>query len=367
MQEGESMFGPNHYVPILRWKRGERFALGGLAEEDRSVITPLVEMTPKMFDAYKQGKKKGSRPEPAQVLFDTAKGHLKDWGYSPFFIDFWHVDGQIPSFVNKKRPLEYLAEEARGMRLALVPVTALDRREEYQLAVARVASFDGRGVCIRLCPEDVLAENFVSVLGSLLRRMNLKIGEVHLLLDCQVFNPEQPVTSLLNRIPNLPDWRTLTIASGAFPKDLQDYEPGMARISGSDWLTWSRIISEEKRPSRKPSFSDYTIQYGRYVEPPDNCNPSASIRYTLPQQWLVLRGEGIMNKKGPGRAQWPANATLLCDSPEFYGPDFSAGDDYIYKVSNGTESHGSPETWIRAGINHHMTLVSRQLASLAGS
>jgi hypothetical protein len=73
-----------------------------------------------------------------------------------------------------------------------------------------------------------------------------------------------------------------------------------------------------------------------------------------------------MNKKGPGRAQWPANAMLLCESTEFYGADFSAGDSYIFKVSNGGEGHGSPETWIRAGINHHMTLVSRQIASLPG-
>jgi hypothetical protein len=108
----------------------------------------------------------------------------------------------------------------------------------------------------------------------------------------------------------------------------------MQRIDRRDWMAWRHLI-EEPRGLRKPSFSDYTIQYGRYVEPPDNCNPSASIRYTLPEQWLVMRGEGIMNKKGPGREQWPANAMLLCERKEFYGSTFSSGDRYIFRVSNG--------------------------------
>ena len=130
------MFGSNHYVPILRWKRGERFALGELSEESRKVITPLVELTPKMFEAHTKGRKKGLTPEPAQVLFDTAKGLLKDWGYTTFFVDFWHVDRHIPSIVNNKRPLEYMASEARTMRLALIPVTALGRSDDYQQAVS---------------------------------------------------------------------------------------------------------------------------------------------------------------------------------------------------------------------------------------
>jgi len=361
------MFGSSHYVPILRWKRGERFALGELSDESRKVITPLVELTPKMFEAPTKGRKSGLKPEPAQVLFDTAKGLLKDWGYSTFFVDFWHVDGQIPAVVNNKRPLEYMASHARAMRLALIPVTGLARSDDHQRAVSLVAGTDARGVCLRILPEDVLRRTFAGQLRRLLQKLGLKMADVHLLLDCQVFDPEKPkLQDLLGRIPHLDEWHTLTVASGAFPKDLQEYEPGMRRIDRADWLAWRRLL-EGAGSVRKPSFSDYTVQYGRYVEPPDNCNPSASIRYTLPEQWLVMRGEGIMNKKGPGREQWPASAMLLCGRPEFCGSAFSSRDNYIYRVSNGEENHGSPETWIRAGINHHMTLVSRQIAGLTGS
>jgi Beta protein len=47
------MFGPSHYVPILRWKQAERFALHYLHEEDRKRITPLIELTPLTFKSRK--------------------------------------------------------------------------------------------------------------------------------------------------------------------------------------------------------------------------------------------------------------------------------------------------------------------------
>jgi hypothetical protein len=49
---------------------------------------------------------------------------------------------------------------------------------------------------------------------------------------------------------------------------------------------------------------------------------------------------------------------------EFYGEAFSDGDTYIAEMSRKQKDHGSPMTWIRAGLNHHMSLVSRQIGAL---
>lgn len=37
------MFDHAHYVPVLRWKRGERRALEALSVPDRAVLTPIIE------------------------------------------------------------------------------------------------------------------------------------------------------------------------------------------------------------------------------------------------------------------------------------------------------------------------------------
>lgn len=78
-----------------------------------------------------------------------------------------------------------------------------------------------------------------------------------------------------------------------------------------------------------------------------------------------MRGEGILNDDGPGAAQWPANAMLLCERPEFCGADFSAGDSYIASRAQMGASTGNPSTWLAASVNHHMTFVVRQMANLA--
>lgn len=46
---GTSVFNERHYVPILRWKRGERWALKQLAEADKQRLTPLIELPPSLF------------------------------------------------------------------------------------------------------------------------------------------------------------------------------------------------------------------------------------------------------------------------------------------------------------------------------
>jgi len=80
-----------------------------------------------------------------------------------------------------------------------------------------------------------------------------------------------------------------------------------------------------------------------------------------------MRGEDVFKRDGPGFEQWPAQAILLCDLPEYCEETFSEGDKYIRQMSLQRKQTGNVVTWLRAGINHHMTFVVRQLASLHGT
>lgn len=141
---------------------------------------------------------------------------------------------------------------------------------------------DRRGVCLRLTPSDVVGTTFHQNLERVLEKLGTRKNDIDLVLDWQACSPKTAdFRALFDKIRGLTEWRSLTTASGSFPKDLQEYRPGSHVILREDWLSWKQLISEERGIRRKPSFSDYTIQYGRYVEPLENCNPSASIRYTL--------------------------------------------------------------------------------------
>ena len=370
------MLGTRHYFPILRWKKAEMNALHRVRVADKARMTPIIEITPASFSPKNRGTETEDSlnteslvaidpvRDPGSVLRHHAKEVLQFWGNSPFFLELGLLEGAVPLINGTSHPLTYFTDVARSYRLRMVPVTTLNRSATYKSAVAESVKTGGNGICIRLSPNEMLGPLFALHLSRAQDELGTNPSATDLLIDYGVFDSEAPaIAKLLSNLPHLEDWRSLILARGAFPKDLQGFELGTRRIPRSDWTSWVGGLNGSGK-LRWPSFSDYTIQYGQYVEPPDNANPSASIRYTLPEQWLIMRGEGIKNKGGPGGAQWNAHATLLVDGEDFYGPDFCDGDEYISKMSRDQKTHGNPMTWIRAGLNHHMSVVSRQIAAL---
>lgn len=68
-----------------------------------------------------------------------------------------------------------------------------------------------------------------------------------------------------------------------------------------------------------------------------------------------------------------ASAAVLVKDKRFCGENFSDGDKYIaekakhfveYVKNPAIKGRGSTETWLKAGINHHLVLTAHQVASL---
>jgi Beta protein len=300
--------------------------------------------------------------DPVQVVHQESKQLLEACGNFSFFLDLRHVAVDVARTRGKVHAMEYFAEVGRSYKL--VPVTGLLRAKQYQAAVAAILKEDKRGLCLRLTPADILQTGFRDSVKALLNSLRLTEDAVHLLVDYEASDPASPLSVRCSPLPpNLSKWQTVSMASGAFPPDLQGFEPGNRRIPRSDWLAWKKAVSQSETRIRKPSFSDYTIQYGLYKEPVEGSNPSVSVRYTLDEEWLIMRGEAVRGKATskpdetrPGREQWHGRAQLLCDNRDlFYGESFSWGDAFIRERSLDPKNYGSHEIWLRAGINHHMT------------
>ena len=371
------MFGTRHYVPILRWKQAEKLALHRLLAGDKEKMTPLIEIIPVPFlpKTSDEGTTEDAStskpllqvdltPDPGSVLRRQARDVLRFWGNSSFFLDLGHLEGTVPLVDGSTHALAYFADLARSYRMKPVPVTTLNRPANYRAAAASILKLDRNGLCIRVNISELTDEMFARRLAEAIDELGASLAESDLVLDYGVFDVKAPgIADLLSKVPELQKWRSVIVARGAFPKDLQGLKPGTHRIARSDWTDWVNGLRGSAH-SRWPSYSDYTIQYGQYIEPCKGANPSASIRYTLAEQWLIMRGEGIRNEGSPGAAQWNANAILLAENADFYGSGFSAGDAYISEMSREQKNHGSAGTWIQAGLNHHMSVVSRQIAAL---
>jgi T4 beta protein len=338
-------FDHTHYVPILRLKRAERVALMKLTNPVRSRITPLLELVV-------------TKENSPLTISDNLR---RQWGPSPFFVDDVNWPGSesgkiIVSMVNAMRSHGLLA----------IPVTGLDRSQRQQVAVAKIAAEDNRGACIRLCPADLNNSSLEKKLSGLLSLLGLQPAQVDLIVDYRVLADfALPYNRLSERLPHLLRWRTFTVASGAFGPDLQEYtKNAQYKRPREDWLFWKDEISTPDL-KRRPTYSDYTIQYGYFKEPPKRSSPSTSIRYAAPEYWVIMRGEGL--KTGPGFVQYAAHAKLLCQRNEYRGEKFSDGDLYIDRLRNGLDGTGNLETVLRAGINHHITLTVTQISNLFGT
>lgn len=95
---------------------------------------------------------------------------------------------------------------------------------------------------------------------------------------------------------------------------------------------------------------------------------SATVRYTLADDWLLIKGVGT--KKSLPSRQFPALATKLVYGElqsYFAGPDHCVGCELMKDAADGVPRLGSPEAWRRLGTIHHITMTLDCLASLPSS
>jgi hypothetical protein len=353
------MFDHKHYVPVLRWKMAEWNALRDLDSDIKTKLTPLIELVPKDFEVKENSRK---RKSISQIIDNKVQEIMDNWGTAPFFIDFQHIENLK---VNEKTSIqESFSSKAIAENLHPIPIVSLRKNKNTNSIIRIVSKVLNSGICLRIYPQYFHDDFFQKNLGDALSFFNYPPEKIDLIFDNQIQSSDSiEIKTIHDLLPDLLKWRTISLIGGCFPKDLTQFEVGEHELSRDDYLHWKDQI-KQKGFSRLLSFGDYTVQYP-FIKDLSFPTFSASIRYTSEKYWIIMRGQSV--KKGSGYAQWPANASMLCNRDEFSGREFSKGDEYIYTMSEQTEKTGNARTWIQAGINHHLTFVVRQLASLFGS
>lgn len=350
-------------------------ALRDVNEPDKKQITPLIELCQADFNPKQMNTREEHQkiPKEEEVVRKKVETLAKSWCNDPIMIDLWHVNDTL-KIPNEPHLFDRIGALAISAGLQLIPVTGLSRGNQEvgyfnrtldcHYAARRIARLFGHGGAIRLLQNDLSSPTLQSDLSKIIAFLDLPLAQLDLIMDFQLVQGPQPsLPRMLASLPFAEGWRNVVVASGAFPLDLTHLPANDTyRLNRWEWLMWKEATSISHPFKSNPLFSDYTIQHPIYREPAPFA-PSASIRYTSADYWLVIRGEKI-GKGGPGSSQYPAEAELLCDKPEYCGAEFSRGDSYIRAKSKDKRNPGSPRTWLCAGINHHITFVLRQLESL---
>ncbi len=366
------------YIPILRWRLAERKALEKLFQQDRENVTPLIEfVTPAPSTKKQDGKTiitKTSKEKFLEALPNVSKDLLKFCGQSTVFVDVHLLESTI-----RASSLEHILTSSNGMDLIpvtyIIPTTSTDADMATRTIAINFAKSSGHGLCVRIDKSHLKEKDISLHIANFVKDNQLDIKNTDMLVDLGVVDQNTiaaDVIEQLAQIPNLGEWRSFILSGGVFPKDLTEFIPGKAHeLNRLDWQLWNVIRGTAL--SRTPLFSDYTIQCPTYERV--DAIGSVSVRYTDDDKWWIFRGRkpGIVNpktkEKGPGLEQYIDHARTLTGKSfsKFYkGANYSFGDTEITRIAApDNKNPGNAGTWLTIGINHHITLVARQISSLA--
>jgi hypothetical protein len=345
-------FDHKHYVPILKGKRAEFSALGFLMS--KGGITPLIEVVPSV----------GAEQTPRRMA-------AAQWPVNqPYFMDVFFLDDPDDTVTPAPptHPVRLCFAEVIAQGQIAVPVTGFSRSPGYQNAIQQVIAEQGNGFVLRLTTEDFEDVEALEVgLDVIPNYFNVDRAQIDLLLDIEsVANSSTGTVAQMHRanidlIPNLGEWRTLTVASSAFPLGLAPLERNQWNPAPRfDWRGWRALTTASKRPSRLPAYSDYAIAHPA-LPPEGIATILAQLRYTTTDSWLIWKGRNAITD---GFDQFFAICADIVNRPEYRGAGFSWGDAEIAQRASNVGSSGNAQTWRQIGTSHHLETVLDQIASL---
>jgi hypothetical protein len=323
------------YVPILKSKAGERWALSHLKSATKAKVRPLVEF----------------HQHSSKALGDHAEGICEAlqaaWGVDrSFYIDtIWlHGDAGSPAAIGEV----FEAAEQSGLRAVPVIRTTYDDASLEQLQ--DIISANNRGCMLRITPDTL---NTPAIIDTVIESLGVSRDKVDLLIDYR--QHAMALASHVPQIPHLAEWRLLIAASGVFPRSLASLPlHEWHQLPRHDWSSWQTGIA--KKLKRNPIYSDYTT---RPPGPPaDFGEPSVNLRYATGNHWLVQMGGKVKDGASEEMHQLCSAMVALA---EYCGPDYSGGDEEIDRVSDPDEGPGGPTQWVQWSVSHHMEFVVHQL------
>jgi hypothetical protein len=343
-------FDSYHYVPILKVKRGEKQALEAMNPGLKELMTPLLELVERMDKTPKE-----HRSTALQKLAHSLNG------YRRCFLDIRAIDGDGAASARA------LLSEAEEDGLFFTPVIGLKRPAAV---IQELLAHRSKGVALRLARRD-FEEGRVEHCLEEVEALNLEPSDIDLIVDLGTIadlvlaGARRFALLFLNSVPAQEEWRTFTLSASAFPKSMGGVpSKAYALVERIEWTLWKEL---RERQGRLPTYSDSAIQHPSGVEDFDftTMTPSASIRYAVPGDWLLIKGQST--KKVPAIEQFPELALRLVEgenASHFRGEAHCRGCAWIGAAADGEPGFGSAGVWRRIGTTHHLTTVVEEMAGL---
>lgn len=350
---------PGIYMPILKWKRGELDGLSHLYANERALTVPMLELLDGTIDTL------AVSAAGAPTVYDRAADQaIRACKSSSFFVDATVLDGK---HTGRVYAMALLFSSFRNAKLRAVPVARLDSSAAHIGALASIIAIDRRGCAVRLNHRDFESPTtLMTSLKSIILSLGVGSQEVDLVLDWGAVSTSAAsaislaASSLIPMLSGNLTWRSIVIAGSSFPHLLTAAGRGVSTILRAEWAAY-KLVGAMPPTGQAVAFGDYAIAYPVYTTV--RFAGAAGIRYTITDDWLILRGRSVSGPVHGGFGQFRTLCTQLMAHPSYCGRSFSWGDTYISDCSAGSVGTGNMTTWRAVGTNHHLTFVARQLSN----
>lgn len=354
-------FGVDHYVPILFTKAGERDAIAGLDESLKDAFTPLFVVHPIDWD-FELGQPKKTADEHLSKLPAELQ---KIWDRRPAFIDVLPLDDD--TMADGTHPLEWIVTAAQQLNLPLVPVVSPSRSADSLVAAHNLITAGiCTDVCLRLEAEHWPVPPQSEEIDALLAEIGIDKSNTHIILDLEDDTGQSSrfaLSSALDSLAGVNDWKTLTVTATAMPQTPPPTK-GLHEVARQEWLNYEQLVTQKRYGSRQPTFGDYAIAHPDPLA--DAIDPrfmqiSAKFKYTCDYKWLVGKGDlfkGTGGRSVGGAAIRPV-ARAISVHNEFTGGHCTTEGWILAAAADGQP--GSPKTWVEVATRHHIGRVIEQL------
>ncbi|MFF3543887.1 hypothetical protein ACFYXD_18845 [Streptomyces platensis] len=356
------------YVPVLPTTRAAQAAFCHLGVRARQRIAPLWTVIPRIGPE----RIRGTRPVPDP---DTDPAELRRWlaprmnsltdamTDAAGWVDTVHVEALLEGSATA---LWHLATKS-SLRL----VTGPERDPQQQRYIADLAFVSGRGLGIRVLLDGPPDEAEATELRSLIERLRQPPAQLDLILDVGlVVDPRESGRTALTAVdllaPLIP-WRTVVLASGAFPRTFEGHCTQPFRVlARHDWQLYRSVCAARPGLPRKVTYGDYSVEHAcsGNIAPARHPGPGWGVlRYTTPESFLLARAP-TRGRDHVIRAR--TTARWIVEGGAFRGDDGagpSAGERWLRSCAygDGPRGSGNAEKWIQVGHNQHMHFAVRQL------
>jgi len=343
------------YLPILKWKQGERIALQNLSGSQWEKIVPLLELQA-IAAAPDAGALRVALPGYMEKIAKELGTAVT--GDKFVAIDIRHVSPAYPKQIRLlKAVCAFLANQAKRQ---IIPVLTESMVADQTGDLTVIDGFSNYILRIHTPSMDATQ---LTALVELTRANGIRKSALHVVVDQYSMVNQDPVTRFTAVRPFIDaalgtECRSITVAGGSFPANLIGLTQGIHDLPRVEWKVWETVRVHSDYDELR--YSDYAVTNPAPLPDldPKQINPSVAIRYAAADFWRLFKAGGF--KKGKPN-QYRALCQLLLGDPVYTGSSFSYGDSCYEKAADARLGNGNPSSWRRDATSHHLVLTASAL------